>query len=381
MAPFDGNGSFELTQDFAADRDAGPPDSLISADKVMDVLKDIAAGLQDCLTRDGQNSPSANISLQGYKFTLSGNPANPGDLVNARYVANSQVAYSGLCGGTSAAITASNDFLDAVAVGTIVRATAISDNAVNPTFAAGGQTGNIVEKDGTGILAKRIASGNSFSVQWDGTDWILIETGNMVLDASIAALNALKSLVPAADKMPYYTGGETAAFTSITSFARSLLAAADTPSARAALECFPSGTTMPFVQTTAPTGWTKSTTHNDKILRIVSGSASSGGSTPFSTVFAARTIARANLPNVQLGGITSTTGNHAHEVDIPMANDFGSAGRPLAANAGGAVNGYFTSTNGNHAHTITTDSMNGGVTQTTIDFDVQHVDCIIASKN
>ena len=46
---------------------------------------------------------------------------------------------------------------------------------------------------------------------------------------------------------------------------------------------FASGTAMLFQQTSAPTGWTKSTTHNDKALRVVSGTASSGGTSAFST--------------------------------------------------------------------------------------------------
>ena len=53
----------------------------------------------------------------------------------------------------------------------------------------------------------------------------------------------------------------------------------------AAVTAFPSGTVMLFVQSTAPTGWTKSTAHNDKTLRVVSGSVSSGGSVAFSTAF------------------------------------------------------------------------------------------------
>ncbi len=53
----------------------------------------------------------------------------------------------------------------------------------------------------------------------------------------------------------------------------------------------PSGTRLLFVQTNAPTGWTKDTTQNDKALRVVSGSASSGGTTAFSTVFTSRTPA------------------------------------------------------------------------------------------
>ena len=56
--------------------------------------------------------------------------------------------------------------------------------------------------------------------------------------------------------------------------------------------CFSSGTQMLFVQNTAPTGWTKSTSFNDYTLRVVSGTTggSGGGTTAFSTVFASRSI-------------------------------------------------------------------------------------------
>jgi len=41
-----------------------------------------------------------------------------------------------------------------------------------------------------------------------------------------------------------------------------------------------------FYQASAPTGWTKSTSNNDKTLRVVSGSGgTSGGTTAFSTIF------------------------------------------------------------------------------------------------
>ena len=48
----------------------------------------------------------------------------------------------------------------------------------------------------------------------------------------------------------------------------------------------PGGTRMLFNNTTAPTSWTKDTTsHNDKFLRIVTGTISSGGTSPFITAF------------------------------------------------------------------------------------------------
>jgi hypothetical protein len=49
---------------------------------------------------------------------------------------------------------------------------------------------------------------------------------------------------------------------------------------------FGAGTALLFWQAAAPVGWTKSTTHDDKALRVVSGTGGgSGGSSPFSTVF------------------------------------------------------------------------------------------------
>lgn len=50
-------------------------------------------------------------------------------------------------------------------------------------------------------------------------------------------------------------------------------------------QIFPTGSAWIFYQTSAPTGWTKSTAHNDKALRIVSGSGGgSGGTNSFSSM-------------------------------------------------------------------------------------------------
>lgn len=67
----------------------------------------------------------------------------------------------------------------------------------------------------------------------------------------------------------------------------------------------PAGTAMLFAQTAAPTGWTKVTTHNDKALRVVSGTAGSGGSTAFSSVFASRTPAGSISTSVTVNSATA----------------------------------------------------------------------------
>ena len=51
------------------------------------------------------------------------------------------------------------------------------------------------------------------------------------------------------------------------------------------IDIIESGTKMLFQQTSAPTGWTKDSTHNNKALRVVTGTASSGGSNSFTNAF------------------------------------------------------------------------------------------------
>lgn len=82
---WNGSGGFNRTQDFTADKNAGPPDSIVSAEKVDDEFNNFKTGLQNTLTRDGQNSPSANINFAGKKITNLGAPSLGGDAVNKTY--------------------------------------------------------------------------------------------------------------------------------------------------------------------------------------------------------------------------------------------------------------------------------------------------------
>jgi hypothetical protein len=76
-------------------------------------------------------------------------------------------------------------------------------------------------------------------------------------------------------------------------------------------DAFPQGTSMLFQQTSAPTGWTKQTTHNDKALRIISGTVGTGGSVAFSTALGAgATVA---------GG--SVTGNPTNNLAVSVSGN------------------------------------------------------------
>lgn len=72
------------------------------------------------------------------------------------------------------------------------------------------------------------------------------------------------------------------------------------------LSQFPAGTRTVFQQTAAPTGWTKDTTHNDKAMRLVSGTATTGGTVVFTTAFSSKSVAGSNANTVPAGTISST---------------------------------------------------------------------------
>ena len=131
-----------------------------------------------------------------------------------------------------------------------------------------------------------------------------------------------------------------------------------------AVQAFATGTKMLFQQTAAPTGWTKDTTHNDKALRVVSGTASSGGTTAFSTVLGgstgAHTLTAAQMPS------------HTHAELIQGAAAMRLAGQssPMIGSSGVGEPGYpeitgATGSGGSHSHSIA----------------VQYVDVIIATKD
>ena len=148
---------------------------------------------------------------------------------------------------------------------------------------------------------------------------------------------------------------------------------------------FAAGTVMLFVQTSAPTGWTKSTSHNDKALRIVSGTASSGGSTAFTTVFASRsvpttdstTLSTSQIPSHQhLTMVSNSTSNTTASATnyVSTGNNYGTDNSySIAANAGPADVGLTSSTGGGTGHTH--------AISTAMDFAVQYVDVIAATRD
>lgn len=143
------------------------------------------------------------------------------------------------------------------------------------------------------------------------------------------------------------------------------------------------GSLVTFQQTAAPTSWTKQLTHNNKALRVVTGTATPGGSTTFTSVFASRTPA--GTVSVSGGSVNNTTlstpqiPSHTHYVENQGNGGGRYAAQPLAPAIGGGNESGGAGGGGSHTHPFTGQS--ASFTGTALDFAVQYVDIIICAKD
>ena len=190
----------------------------------------------------------------------------------------------------------------------------------------------------------------------------------------------------------------------------------------------PSGSVMLFYQASAPTGWTKVSTQNNKALRVVSGTGGgTGGTNNFTTVFSNQSLSvsgtasgdtnSVNSGSVSISGncggtqsiYTNTTQNtlsiaqlaaHTHAYDVPRGTSGGQFGFVDSLNSGssGTPNVASTGSGDAHGHAIIGFVINGSnftfsgsgspsnhdhsVTSSgSLDMRVQYIDLIICSKD
>jgi hypothetical protein len=166
----------------------------------------------------------------------------------------------------------------------------------------------------------------------------------------------------------------------------------------------PQGTRLLFQQTAAPTGWTKDTTHNDKTIRVVTGTVSSGGTNAFSSAFSYTPAGSVNT------SVTGTVANHTLTTSqIPAHQHFlaklGTTSARQAFNSTTYISEGYVFANTNHEYTLSgstsvadaglsssvggsqghnhgwSGSASSAFTGTATDFAPQYVDTIIASKD
>jgi hypothetical protein len=152
---------------------------------------------------------------------------------------------------------------------------------------------------------------------------------------------------------------------------------------------FPAGTAITFNQTAAPTGWTKSLTHDNKALRVVTGTVGSGGSVGFTTALATPTVTGSTSISVSVSGTTGATTlttaqipSHTHTVQSVIGCGGTSLFQRNVADPSTTFNTGATGGGGSHTHSFSgSGSGSGSLTSGVATINVQYVDVIIATKN
>ncbi|MEZ0150122.1 MAG: hypothetical protein AB9Q19_12530 [Candidatus Reddybacter sp.] len=242
---------------------------------------------------------------------------------------------------------------------------ALSGNPTAPTQAAGNNTTRLAN---TAFVSAAIAA---------------------LVDSSPGTLDTLNELAAALGDDP--------------NFATTMTNALALKSARGANDSFAAGTTMLFMQASAPTGWTKSVTHNNKALRIVSGAGgASGGSVDFTAAFASKSVA-GTVANKTAGGsvtvdsrtlATSQMPSHRHRGRskdtgydyISAAGTSNIIGGFQSGETGSLIYPSTESNEGsggshNHTSSFAGTAHNHTFTGTAINLAVKYVDAIICIKD
>jgi hypothetical protein len=315
------------------------------------------------------NNLTVNVQANIASATITGALAVTGNITAGNFV-------GGLSGAaTTAGTVTTNAQSNITSVGTLT-GLAVSGNASftgqlislgsnGNVRLTGGSAGHVLSTDGTGVLswistaaaetAITITANAQPNITSTGTLTGLNVSGN----ASFTGANV--NLGPAANlKINGGTSGQI-----LTSLGSGNVTWQTTE------PVIPSGTRMIFAQTNAPTGWVKDTTNDDAALRVVSGTAGSGGSVNFTAAFTSQSVS-GTVGSTSAGGtvgtssITAGIGSTAVSGTVGSATAEGSIGtNTVSAGIGEtAVGGVIGSTAA--GGTIGTNTISAGISGTSV---------------
>lgn len=166
---FNGSGVFVRLYNWVTDR---ANNIVVSADR-MDAEDDgFAAGLSNCITKDGQQTITNDIPWSNHKITGLGTATVRSDATNLGQVQDSTAQWSSTTGGTANAITVSTSpAITAYAAGQVVRFTATNNNTGATTISWSGLTAKAAQWGAAAMVGGEIVTGRTYEAVYDGTNF------------------------------------------------------------------------------------------------------------------------------------------------------------------------------------------------------------------
>ena len=170
--PFNGSGVFTRIYTWVNDAASGIK---IRADRMDNEFDGIATGLSNCLTKDGQTTPTGDLPMGGQVHTNVGNGATRTNYPSVGQVMDGGLLYASTVGGDGDAITLTfSPAITALVEGMNLSFTVGSNNTTAVTIAVNGLTAvSLVKNGSTALVADDIQSGDVVTIQYDGTSFQL----------------------------------------------------------------------------------------------------------------------------------------------------------------------------------------------------------------
>lgn len=170
--PFNGSGVFTPP---AADFPA-VSGTLILATHFNNVQNDVATGLSDCVTRDGQSAATANLPMGGFRHTGVSDGTARNQYSSLGQAQDSTVLWGGTAGGTADALTfALTPAITAYVAGQkfYFKSSSSPNATTTPTLAINGLAAKTIQSGGAALIAGDISADRWYSVLYTGTNFEL----------------------------------------------------------------------------------------------------------------------------------------------------------------------------------------------------------------
>lgn len=162
---------------------------------------DFANGINTCLTKDGQNTSTANLPMGGFKHTNVGNGSARNDYAALGQVQDQTASYLGTTGGTSTAFTVTGTpTITTLATGARYIFKANAANGATATLKIDVTAATAMQRQGTALAGNEFKANDIVEVVYDGANFQItnIATAPLFVDRTNARIG-IGTTAPASD--------------------------------------------------------------------------------------------------------------------------------------------------------------------------------------
>jgi hypothetical protein len=190
---WNGSGTFTRVRNWQDDANAGIN---IVADLHDEEDDNLTSGINACLTKNGQNAATAHLPMGGFRHTDVADATQPNHYASAGQVQDGSVIWGGTAGGTADALTLSvTPTPSSYVAGMVIRFIGSASNTGTATINVNGMGAKTAKSvTGKALPGGYIKSGNIYEAIYDGTDFRLLQFGDVLVGGYSTATHDLGTI-------------------------------------------------------------------------------------------------------------------------------------------------------------------------------------------